>query len=136
MTSIDVTAAELAALRAEAEALMVDTCSVKYVTGTTFDEDTGREVPTYADRIASTPCKVQMRELQSVERLSGGHEATLVRLMVHLPISAVAVEVDDIITITAAVHDSQLVGREFRVLAPVGKSFATARRLEVEEVVA
>lgn len=112
---------------------MVDTCTVEYVSGTAFNETTGLDEPTYVTRFSSV-CKVQARELQSSERDAGGAERTLVRLSVHLPISAGAVETDDVLTITAAAYDPQLVGRVFRVLAPVGKSFATARRLEVEEV--
>lgn len=114
---------------------MVDTCSVKYVSGSSFNTTTGLDVPTYTTRFTSA-CKVQARELVSEERDAGGHEATLIRLAIHLPVSAGAVSVDDIVTITASVNDSQLVGRTFRVLAPVGKSFATARRLDVEGVVA
>lgn len=118
-----------------AEALMLDACTVKYATGTSFNSSTGLDETTYTTRFTSA-CKVQARELQSNERDAGGAERTTVRLSVHLPISAGAVETDDILTITAAPHDSQLVGRVFRILAPGGKSFATARRLEVEEVVA
>lgn len=114
---------------------MVDTCTVKYQSGTSLNGTTGLETPTYTTRFTSV-CKVQARDLQATERDSGGHEAALVRLSVHLPMSAGAVEVDDLLTITAATYDAQLVGRVFRVLAPVGKSFATARRLEVEEVAA
>lgn len=114
---------------------MVDACTVKYASGTAFNEATGRDDITYTTRFTSV-CKVQARELQSVERDAGGRERTLVRLSVHLPVSAGAVSVDDIVTITVSAHDSQLVGRTFRVLAPVGKSFGTARRVEVEGVVA
>ena len=39
------------------------------------------------------------------------------------------------VTRVNALSDVQLLGRKFRVIAPVGKSFATARRLEVEEIV-
>lgn len=114
---------------------MVDRCTVKYQSGTSLNATTGLEEPTYTTRFSSR-CKVQARELQSTERTSGGHETTLVRLSIHLPLSAGAVQVDDVVTITSASYDRQLVGRVFRVLAPVGKSFATARRVEVEEVVA
>lgn len=123
--------------RRAAEALMVDTCEVKHLDPeepTTLNEN-GVDVPNYITRFTS-PCKVQERGVQSVEREAGGHEATILRTFVHLPISTAAVEVDDVLTITAATHDPQLVGRTFRVLAPSGKTFATARRLEVEEVVA
>lgn len=126
--------AALSAGRSLAESLMFDTCEVKQQTGTAFNEATGLDEPTYTPRFTS-PCKVQARDLQSSERDAGGREVTAVRMSVHLPISAGAVEVDDVLTITAAAYDSHLVGRSFRVLAPVAKSMATARRLEVEELV-
>jgi len=125
----------LARAQVAAEALMVDTCTVKYQSGTSFNATTGLDAPTYTTRFTSA-CKVQARDLAVQERDSGGHEASLVRLSVHLPVSAAAVHTDDIVTITVATHDAQLVGRTFRVLAPVGKSFASARRLDVEEIVA
>lgn len=125
----------LARGRAAAEALMVDTCTVKYVSGVVFNGTSGVDEPTYTTRFTS-PCKVQERGVQSTERDAGGREATLVRTTIHLPISAGAVEVDDLVTITVSAHDPQLAGRVFRVLAPAGKSFATARRFEVEEVAA
>lgn len=128
-------AAALARGRAAALALMVDTCTVKYQSGTAFNNTTGLDEPTYTTRFTS-PCKVQERGVQSSERDSGGHESTLVRTTVHLPMSAGAVYVDDIVTITVATYDAQLTGRTFRVLAPAGKSWDTARRVEVEAVVA
>lgn len=115
---------------------MVDTCRVEYVSGSTFDEDEGRDVPTYTARFESV-CKVQARALVSpADAEAGGRESTTVRLSVHLPVSAGAVEVDDVVEILTATYDAQLVGRRFRVTAPAGKSFATARRVEVDEVVA
>lgn len=114
---------------------MLDACEVKRPNGTTFDEVAGRDVPAYTTLFASK-CKVQARELAPRESEVGGHTATTVRLSVHLPVSAGEVTTDDLVTITASVYDAQLVGRVFRVVAPVGKSFATARRVEVSEVVA
>jgi hypothetical protein len=119
--------------RLRAEALMVDACTVRYVSGSTLN-GSGVDVPTYTTRFSSA-CKVQARELQSTESDAGGHESTAVRLSIHLPVSAGQVSVDDQIVVTAS-QDPQLVGRVFRVLAPVGKTFATARRVEVEGVVA
>jgi hypothetical protein len=56
------------------------------------------------------------------------------RFELHLPMSAPAAAVDDVITITSSGLDPQLVGRRFRVVSLVHKSFMTARRLAVEEV--
>lgn len=114
---------------------MTDACTVKYQTGTALNETTGLDVPTYTQRFASA-CKVQARDLVANDSNVGGHVATTVKLSVHLPVSAGEVSTDELITITASVHDAQLVGRVFRATAPVGKSFATARRVDVSEVIA
>lgn len=56
------------------------------------------------------------------------------RFEVHLPMSTPAAAVDDVWTCTSSELDPQLVGRRFRVVSLVHKSFLTARRLAVEEV--
>lgn len=56
------------------------------------------------------------------------------RFEVHLPMSAPAAAVDDVWTCTSSELDPQLVGRRFRVVSLVHKSFMTARRLAVEEI--
>ena len=114
---------------------MLDACAVKRPDGSAYNETTGLDETTY-DTLFASKCKVQSRDLDARERDAGGRESTAVRVTIHLPISAGAVEVDDVLTITASTFDPQLVGRAFRVLAPVGKSFATARRVEVEGIVA
>lgn len=137
MTLIEAIQAELPRLRAEAEALMTDTCTVRRATGaTTQDPNTGTTVPVYADLFTSK-CKVQARSLQALTAEAGGRTATTVRLELHLPLSADAAETYDVAEITAvgALSDGQLIGRKFTIAAPVAKSFATARRYEVEEVV-
>ena len=131
------TAPILAAGRAAAEALMTDTVVVRYVTGQSDpDPISGSMTDTYTDRFTSK-CKVQTRNLVARDAEVGGRTATSVRVELHLPVDAPAVSVGDVCEITAVsdLSDLQLLGRKFRVVAPVGKSFATARRLEVEEVV-
>jgi hypothetical protein len=117
---------------------MTDTVAITYATGDTpIDETTGSETPVYATRFTSK-CKIQTRALQARQEEVGGRTATTVTVELHLPVSAGAVEVGDVAEITAvgALSDTHLLGRKFRVVAPVAKSFATARRLDVEEIVA
>lgn len=117
---------------------MTDTVTVRYPTGaTTTDPNTGTETPTYAVRLTSK-CKVQARNLAARAEEVGGRTATTVTVELHLPVSAGVVKVGDVCEITAvgALSDTHLLGRKFRVVAPVAKSFATARRFDVEEVVA
>lgn len=56
------------------------------------------------------------------------------RFELHLPMTAAAAAVDDVWTFTASALDPELVGRRFRIVSLVHKSFMTARRLAVEEV--
>lgn len=137
MSLIEAIQGELPFLRAQAESLMTDTCIIRRATGnTTPDPVTGSDVPEYADLFTSK-CKVQARSLQALAAEAGGRTATTVRLELHLPLSAAAAQTYDVAEITAvgALSDVQLLGRKFTIAAPVAKSFATARRYEVEEVV-
>lgn len=116
---------------------MLDTVTVRYATGTMAQNPvTGSESPVYAVRFTSK-CKVQTRNLVARQQEVGGRTATTVSVEIHLPVSAPAASINDVCEITAvgAMSDAQLLGRKFRVVAPVAKSFATARRLDVEEVV-
>lgn len=56
------------------------------------------------------------------------------RFEVDLPMSAPAAAVDDVWRPTASVLDPELVGRRFRVVSLLHKSYMTARRLTIEEV--
>ena len=137
MSLLDEAMGALPDMRRAAESLMLDRGTMRRATGaTTQDPDTGSTVPEFADQFSSK-CKIQTRNLQARESEVGGRTATSVRVELHLPITAPAVEVGDVFEVTRvdARSDRQLLGRKFRVIAPVGKSFATARRLEVEEVV-
>lgn len=127
----------LRAGRAAAERQMTDSGIMRRPTGNTvLDEATGRETPEYED-VFTSKAKIQTRGLASRDSDVGGRIATEIRLELHLPIDAPAVKVDDVWEHTGAgpMSDPQLVGRTFRVVAPVGKSYATARRIDVEEVV-
>lgn len=126
-------------MRAMAESLMVDTVTVSYVdpdAEPVQNPETGSTEPVYAQRFTSK-CKIQTRNLQARAEEVGGRTATTVSVELHLPIGAPAVEVGDVCEVTAvgSLSDIQLLGRKFKVVAPVAKTFATARRLEVTEVV-
>lgn len=123
----------LAILRQEAESLMVDACTVSRKTGQTTNPSTGVVSDTYADPFYSGRCKVQARDVEPTTPEAGDRAYTVLRLTVHLPMSVTGVEVGDRITVTSSTHDPDLVGRNFRVVAPFHKSFATARRVPVEE---
>jgi hypothetical protein len=124
--------------RTAAENLMADTCRVDRPNGYgPIDESTGRETPVFTTIVTSTKCKMQSVALVADDVDTGGQVATLIRGVVHLPVTGTGtIRTDDIIVYltTGTGSDPSLVGRRFRVIGPPPKTFATARRLTVEEV--
>jgi hypothetical protein len=127
----DVSAA-LPILRAEAESLMLDACTISRKTGTSTDAD-GVVTDTYGDPFYSGKCKVQVRDVDPKNPEAGDRAYTILTLRVDVPVSVTGVETNDRITITGSTFDPDLVGRNFRVVAPFHGSLKTARRLPVEE---
>lgn len=138
MTLVDDIRQALPGLRAEAEGRMVDACTITRGGGDpVFDPDTGEYTTPAGSTIYTGPCEVQISDgLNAREADAGGTEITLSRLTVKVPISVEGVQVDDVVTITASELDPDLVGQTYRVIAGFAKSFATARRLQVERVTA
>lgn len=66
---------------------------------------------------------------------SVGSEVTTQRYSLHLPVSAVTPPKNAVATCTASLTDPTLVGTKVRVLAGLRKTFATAQRIPVEEVI-
>jgi len=119
--------------RREAEALMVDACTVTRPGDPVTDPETGNVTPS-STFVYSGPCKVQQTISQASNPNAGGHSFTVQDSRVDFPVAAGPLLVDDVVTITASVLDPQLVGREMRVVELFHKSFATAQRTRVEEV--
>ena len=124
--------------RRSAESLMVDTFTLARPTGAApaYKPDTQGEVePT--DALGTSAGKLQSRNLVASEVEVGGRTAVTVRVELHLPVSAVALQTGDIAELTAAGPSTpaSLLNTRWRVLAPVGKTWATAARYEVEEIV-
>ena len=117
-------------LRAQAESLMLDTCTVSPVTG--VNESTG--APTLGAAVYTGKCKVQTSQAQEANPEAGGATYTVQRYAVHVPVAAFVPVVGHVVTITAAAQDAGLVGRQYRVVALLHKSLATAQRLAVEAV--
>ena len=137
-------AAELPELRALAESLMLDTARVDEITGVTTDPLTGASTSTYATvygpDIAPLPgkrsgmCKVQGLDPQEANPEAGGATLTVQRYAIHVPVGAFVPKVGHVVTITATALDPNLVGHQYRVVALLHKTLATAYRLSVEEV--
>ncbi len=111
---------------------MTDTFVVRRKTGdTTQDETTGRVVPVYADQF-TTKGKLQMRGVTAQESEAGGRMVATTVPEWHTPLSAQVALNDDIVELTASLYDPQLVGTKVRIVRPMAKSHATARRYVVE----
>lgn len=121
--------------RRQAEALMLDACTVKPVTGHTTNPTTGVVTSTYGTAVYTGKCKLQrQRGAFPSTPEAGGHQWTVAPLELHLPVSgSAAVSVGHVVEITASV-DPALVGKMFRVRAGDRKSFQTAIRFQLEEV--
>lgn len=123
--------------RSAAQALMTDTVSVTRVTGPPgpVDPDTGEREPAPTEVVFSGPGKVQTYEPHESARESGGHVYIEQRYHLHVPVSAAQVLVGDTVTVTASATDTQLAGRSYRVAGEHAKTWSTARRLLLDEVV-
>jgi len=127
-------AAVLPHLRAAAESLMLDACTVGNPTGTITNQTTGVVTVTYTN-VYTGKCKVQSTTSAPANPTVGGATFTVLRSEVHVPVGAFTPDDGQVVTITACALDALLVGRVFRVVSLLHKSQATAYRLGVEEVV-
>jgi len=127
-------AAALPELRAEAESLMLDTCTVSPVTG--VDESTG--APTPGTAVYAGRCRFQTTEVQVSEPEAGGATYTVLSGRLHVPVAAFANPapgVDLVASCVTSANNPNLPGRMFRVTGPSpAKSLPTADRLPIEEV--
>lgn len=118
--------------RAAAEALMVDTCTVRRSTYVT-DPDTGVRTPTITV-VYTGRCKVQQRSAAASPTDVGEAELLASQLELHVPVSAAGIHADDVATMNTSVLDPDLPGQVFTIRGEAHKSFLTARRLVVEEL--
>ena len=119
---------------------MLDSCSVKRVSGSTVDPGTGEDTPTYTALYGTDEepgrCKVQTFEAFEQTPEAVGHQFTVQRYAVHVPVGSFAPAIGDLVTIAEAAMDENLTGRVFRVVALLHKTAATAYRLGVTDEVA
>lgn len=120
--------------RAEAESLMLDTCTITRAGAGqgTWNDATGQYDPPARTTVYSGKCKVQTRDVQVANPDVAGREAFVVDWTIHLPVvGSEGVRQGDTVTITAAALDAALVGRTFTVDGPHLGTAKTARRLPV-----
>jgi len=118
--------ANLPKFQAEAESMMVTPCLVRRPVGVTADPVTGADVPVYeAGSVYQGGCKLQSREGEVRSAEVGSSTSASVRWEIHVPVSAGPFQPGDVV---------EVLGRVFRVESPHVKSWQTAQRLPVSEV--
>lgn len=133
-------AAILPGLRAEAEAMMVDACTIVdpalASTQGAFDPDTGTYGTTPADGVVyQGRCKVKVTTVDATEVDAAGQRRVVQRHELHLPVAdSTTVKSGHVATVDTATNDPALQDRRFRVVGLHHETNATARRLEVVEV--
>lgn len=111
---------------------MTDTCRIERQTGTAVDPNTGASVPTW-EPVYVGKCRVMSWSVATTSPNVGQQRVDLLRMELHVPVSATGVAVNDVATITAS-RDPDLVGRRLRIDNLMHKTDETARRFPVEEV--
>lgn len=118
-------------LQAQAESLMVDTCTITRGGGGEWvvDPETGYEVPDEGAQVYAGKCKVQTYEAFESKRDVGAQTVVQQRYTIHVPVGSGPFEVGDVVTVAARVYPE----RKFRVAGTHEKSLQTAQRLLVDE---
>ena len=138
MSLVDAITAELPALRAQAESLMVDTCTITSGAATrTYDTNTRTTTTTEGATIYSGKCRVQVTDSVTTTGENVGEQLVITeRVTISIPVNAVPVPLNSVITITAVadISDPTLVDRKYRVTGSHAGTHKTARRLPCEQV--
>lgn len=115
---------------------MVDECVVRPIVGEVTDPVTGVVTPEYGDPVYAGRCKLQNQRLRYPSNPEAGeHVWTVGPMELHLPVPGTgAVATGQHVEITGSVDESN-VGRVFRVRIGDRKTFQSALRLLLEEVV-
>jgi hypothetical protein len=119
--------------RIAAEALMVDTCTIKRAASFATDPETGIATPTYST-IYTGKCRLKLPVAVARPVTAGQAQEFTQHPILSLPATTTGILVDDILTITASLLMPSLVGRVFHVRAVPGQSHMTAARFEVMEI--
>lgn len=107
---------------------MVDACTITREDPAADPDPWGHQP---RDEVYSGRAKVQTFEAYEQNPEAGEFSYTVQRYYVHVPVGSYAPAVGDVVRIDAARLDPNLTGREFRVVALLHKSLATAYRLAV-----
>lgn len=126
----------LAAARRAAGRSMRDTCTITRSTTATTDTATGIVTRT-PETVYEGRCRVQRTPVggDGSEDQVAAADVLMLSTQLHLPVStSLDVRAGDVVTVTAAVNDLDLIGRVYTVTGEAAKSEASARRLFLQEV--
>lgn len=124
MLSLDIEGA-LPEFQQHAESLMVTPCTITRGGERVLDPNTG-DFTTLSTVIYDGGCKVQTREGEVLDVVSGSAALNVQRYSIHVPVSAGPFQDGDLVTVT---------GRVFKVDGLHSKTWQTAQRLPVVEVI-
>lgn len=117
--------------------IMVDSVTIKRLTGQVTDLQTGRVTDTYTVLYAGIGRIQRVRG----QRLGSAHPLTVAEaqlyqqpLAVHVPVTVLGIILGDIVTVINSPYDSDLNGRQFWVQVLPPKTFTTAHRFGLQEV--
>lgn len=119
--------------RREAEALMLDTCTITRPGEVVTDPETG-DVTNESVEVYSGRCKVQSKDAALSTPDAGEATFTVVSRQVHIPANAADIRDGDVVTITASRLNAFTVGKQYRVEGFTPDTFDTAARLPVKEI--
>lgn len=120
--------------RAAAEALMVDTCTIRRESGSVTDQDTGAVTPTY-DTVYAGKCRFQQVTLNATAAPDVGEaQVYLEHTILQLPATATGIRAEDAVTCDTSALDPDLPGKQWFAIGVSGKSHGTARRVQLREV--
>lgn len=120
--------------RLAAQSTFIDTYMVTRPGELVTDPDTG-EVKNEAMEVYTGKGKIQVNAASNETPEAGGHQFTVQTMSLHLPVTAGPFQISDTVTVLASPLDPHRVGHQFRITALHDKTFATAQRLKVEQVV-
>lgn len=126
----------LPGLRAQAEGLMVDACTITGPVTKEWDEDTSSYTET-RPTIYEGACRVRVATLQPLDVTVQGQALVQDDYVLSIPVDAAgsgSVGKGHQVTVTACRNDPSLVGIQFQILAEHHMTFATARRFPIQQV--
>jgi hypothetical protein len=135
--------AQLLESRADAESLMLDTCTIGDLGDPVTDPDTGVVttpiVAVYPDPEwpddhpwKHGPCKVKPPQRANAPTDVGGGIITVTPGEVHIPAGGPDLKVGQVVEMNTSALSPSLVGDRYRITGPFDGTFITARRYPVE----